>query len=119
MKQKLYWGKKIGKIGLFQLANGGTLFLDEIGELEYELQGKLLRVLQEKTIRKIGGLKEIPIDIRLICATNRNLENMINERKFRRDLYYRINTIPLNLEPLLDRKEDIIPLIEKFLEELN
>lgn len=111
--------KKDGKIGLFQLANGGTLFLDEIGELEYELQGKLLRVLQEKTIRKIGGLKEIPVDIRLICATNRELEDMVKEGKFRRDLYYRINTIPLNLEPLLERKEDIIPLIEKFLEELN
>ena len=111
--------KKDGKLGLFQLASGGTLFLDEIGELEYDLQGKLLRVLQEKVVRKIGGLKEEPVDIRFICATNRELELMVKEGKFRRDLYYRINTIPLNLESLSERREDIIPLIEKFLQELN
>lgn len=111
--------KKDGKMGLFQLANGGTLFLDEIGELEYELQGKLLRVLQEKAIRKIGGLKEIDVDVRLICATNRDLEKMVEEGRFRKDLYYRINIIPLYLEPLRARRGDILPLIEKFLTELN
>ena len=96
--------KKNGKTGLFQLANGGVLFLDEIGELEYGLQGKLLRVLQEKSIRKIGGSKEIPIDVRLICATNKDLFKLMEEGKFRRDLYYRIAIIPLTIPPLRERK---------------
>lgn len=112
-------GKRNGAKGLFEIADKGTIFLDEIGELEYELQGKLLRVLQEKTIRKVGGLEEIPVDVRVICATNQNLEKMIEEKKFRKDLYYRINIIPLNLLSLKERKEDIIPLTEKFLKYLN
>lgn len=111
--------KKNGKTGLFQLAHGGTLFLDEIGELEYGLQGKLLRVLQEKSIRKIGGTKEIPIDVRLICATNKNLAQMVEEEKFRRDLYYRIAIMPITIPPLRERKKDIIPLAEKFLGDLS
>lgn len=111
--------KKNGKTGLFQLAQGGTLFLDEIGELEYGLQGKLLRVLQEKTIRKIGGTKEICVDVRLICATNKDLAQMVEEEKFRRDLYYRIAIMPINIPPLRERKGDIIPIAEKFLADLS
>ena len=104
---------------MFQLAQGGTLFLDEIGELEYGLQGKLLRVLQEKSIRKIGGSKEIPIDVRLICATNKNLEQMIEENTFRRDLYYRIAIMPMSIPPLREKKNDIKAIAEKFLCDLS
>ncbi|UYI79888.1 MAG: sigma 54-interacting transcriptional regulator [Fusobacterium varium] len=111
--------KKNGKTGLFQLAQGGTLFLDEIGELEYGLQGKLLRVLQEKSVRKIGGSKEIPIDVRLICATNKNLEKMIQDNTFRRDLYYRIAIMPLSILPLREKKNDIKSIAEKFLLDLS
>ncbi len=111
--------KKNGKTGLFQLAQGGTLFLDEIGELEYGLQGKLLRVLQEKSIRKIGGSKEIPIDVRLICATNKNLDQMIEENTFRRDLYYRIAIMPMSIPPLREKKNDIKAIAEKFLSDLS
>ena len=111
--------KKNGKTGLFQLANGGVLFLDEIGELEYGLQGKLLRVLQEKSIRKIGGSKEIPIDVRLICATNKDLFKLMEEGKFRRDLYYRIAIIPLTIPPLRERKDDIPALANKFISDLS
>lgn len=111
--------KKNGKTGLFQLANGGVLFLDEIGELEYGLQGKLLRVLQEKSIRKIGGSKEIPVDVRLICATNKDLFKLMEEGKFRRDLYYRIAIIPLTIPPLRERKDDIPSLANKFISDLS
>lgn len=111
--------KKNGKTGLFQLANGGVLFLDEIGELEYGLQGKLLHVLQEKSIRKIGGSKEIPIDVRLICATNKDLFKLMEEGKFRRDLYYRIAIIPLTIPPLRERKDDIPALANKFISDLS
>lgn len=111
--------KKNGKTGLFQLANGGVLFLDEIGELEYGLQGKLLRVLQEKSIRKIGGSKEIPIDVRLIYATNKDLFKLMEEGKFRRDLYYRIAIIPLTIPPLRERKDDIPALANKFISDLS
>ena len=111
--------KKNGITGLFQLANGGVLFLDEIGELEYGLQGKLLRVLQEKSIRKIGGSKEIPIDVRLICATNKDLFKLMEEGKFRRDLYYRIAIIPLTIPPLRERKDDIPALANKFISDLS
>ncbi|QGU94074.1 PAS domain-containing protein [Clostridium bovifaecis] len=110
--------KKGGKIGLFELADGGTLFLDEVSEMGYGLQAKLLRVLQEGTIRPIGGLKEVSLNVRIIAATNKNLEKMINEGKFREDLYYRLAVIPINVPPLRERKEDIRPLIEHFLNEL-
>lgn len=105
---------KGGKLGLFELAQGGTLFLDEIGDISSTLQAKLLRVLQERTVRRIGGHKEIPINVRVISATNRNLEEMVQNNMFRRDLYYRLNVIPLYLPPLRERKEDIEPLA-KFL----
>jgi len=104
------------RIGLFESAKGGTLFLDEIGELPMPMQIKLLRVLQERRIRRVGGTEEIPVDFRLVAATNRNLEKEVAENSFREDLYYRINVIPVQLPPLRERHEDIFPLIRFFLE---
>ena len=98
---------KGGKLGLFELACDGTLFLDEIGDISSTLQAKLLRVLQEHTVRRIGGNREIPINVRIISATNRNLEEMVQNGMFRQDLYYRLNVIPLCLPPLRERREDI------------
>ncbi|EGO64285.1 sigma 54-interacting transcriptional regulator [Acetonema longum] len=107
---------KGGKQGLFEFAHGGTIFLDEIGELSTQLQAKLLRVLQDGHIRRIGGMREIPVDVRILAATNRNLEAMIAERKYREDLYYRLNVIPLVIPPLRDRKDDIPLLARMFLQ---
>ncbi|WP_026477197.1 sigma-54 interaction domain-containing protein [Alkaliphilus transvaalensis] len=111
--------KKGGKIGLFEVANGGTLFLDEVSELNYGLQAKLLRTLQEGTIRRIGGVKEIPVDVRVIAATNKSLEKMIEVNSFRIDLYYRIAVFPINIYPLRERREDIRALVEIFLDQMN
>jgi transcriptional regulator of aroF, aroG, tyrA and aromatic amino acid transport len=108
-----------GKDGLFKQATGGTLFLDEIGELSLPLQSKLLRVIQEGVIRKIGSTKEEKIDVRIIAATNRNLEEMIKEKIFREDLYYRLNVIPLYIPPLRSRLEDIPSLVMHFINKLN
>ena len=102
-------------IGKFEQADGGTLFLDEIGNIPLHLQAKLLRVIQNRTVTRVGSDKQIPIDIRLICATNMNLEKMVAEGKFREDLYYRINTMHLHLPSLNERTEDIVPLAELFL----
>lgn len=104
---------KGGKQGLFELANGGTMFLDEIGEISAHLQAKLLRVLQDKKVRRIGGSREITIDVRILAATNRNLEDMIAKDLFREDLYYRLNVIPLFVPPLRERSEDI-PVLARF-----
>ncbi|ATW26783.1 sigma-54 interaction domain-containing protein [Candidatus Formimonas warabiya] len=106
--------KNEGKPGKFELANGGTLFLDEIGDMPLHLQVKLLRVLQERVIQKIGGTKNIPINVRVIAATHQDLRAMIGQRLFREDLFYRLNVIPLHLPPLRERVEDI-PLILDFL----
>ena len=111
--------KQGGKIGLFEATSGGTLFLDEIGEMSLALQSKLLRALENKEIRRVGGVENIPIDVRVICATNNNLEQMVREKKFRDDLYYRLSVFTVNLPPLSHRKEDIIPIAEMFLRELN
>lgn len=108
-----------GKIGLMEMANGGTLFLDEIGELPLNLQVKLLRSLQEKQIYKVGGTEPVVLDIRIVAATNRDLEQMIREGKFRRDLYYRLNVVHINIPPLRERKEDIAPLANHFLQKFN
>ncbi|MFT5873593.1 MAG: transcriptional regulator of aroF, aroG, tyrA and aromatic amino acid transport [Clostridium sp.] len=108
-----------GKEGLFKEAHGGTLFLDEIGELSIVLQAKLLRVLQEGVIRKIGSTKEENVNVRIIAATNRNLEEMIVQGKFREDLYYRLNVIPIIIPPLRDRLEDITPLVTLFISKYN
>ena len=106
--------KKGGKVGLFEIAEGGTLFLDEISEMNYALQAKLLRVLQERVLRRVGGVEEIPINVRVISATNIDLEHMIHENTFRKDLYYRIAVFPIKLAPLRNRKEDILPLAQTF-----
>lgn len=95
---------KGGKPGLFEQANGGTLFLDEIGELPLLVQVRLLRTLQEGTIRRVGGSKRQNVDVRIIAATHRNLEEMVGRGEFREDLYYRLNVIPLTIPPLRDRK---------------
>lgn len=108
-----------GKEGLFKEAHEGTLFLDEIGELSMVLQAKLLRVLQEGVIRKIGSTKEEKVDVRIIAATNRNLEEMIKKEEFREDLYYRLNVIPIYIPPLRDRLEDIPSLVTFFIDKLN
>ncbi|MDO8453513.1 MAG: sigma-54 dependent transcriptional regulator [Sulfurimonas sp.] len=105
------------KIGQFELANGGTLFLDEIGEMPYSVQAKILRALQEKEIRKLGSSKGIKIDIRVISATNANLTQKIKNGSFREDLYYRLNTIPLNIPPLKERKDEILQIADKILQQ--
>ena len=107
--------KKGGKKGKFELASGGTLFLDEIGDMPLGMQAKLLRVLQEKKFRRIGGLQEIDTDIRLISACNVNLQQYIEEKKFRMDLFYRIAVFPLTIPPLRERREDILPLMKHYL----
>src|SRR5262245_730050 len=105
--------------GKFELAHGGTLFLDEIGELRYDLQAKLLRVLQESEIERVGGNKLIPIRVRLIVATNSDLKEKIRVKQFREDLYYRLNVVPIHLPPLRERLEDIPALIQVFLNRYN
>ena len=102
--------------GRFEAAQGGTLFLDEIGNLSLPLQAKLLSALQGRVITRVGSNKPIPIDTRLICATNMPLYDMVNERKFRQDLIYRINTVEITLPPLRERPEDIPPLVNHYLE---
>jgi two-component system response regulator AtoC len=103
------------KQGLFELAGNGCLFLDEIGEMPMPLQVKLLRVLQDRTIRRLGGLADIPVKARIISATNKDLEALITEGRFREDLYYRLNVFRISLPPLRDRREDIPLLAEHFL----
>jgi len=107
--------KGVGKAGMFELAQGGTIFLDEIGEISPFLQVKLLQVLQDKTFFKVGGNKKIEVDVRIIVATNKNLEEEILRRNFREDLYYRINVFPIWIPPLRERKEDIYPLVKNIL----
>jgi transcriptional regulator with PAS, ATPase and Fis domain len=111
--------KQRGKIGKFDLANGGTLFLDEIGDMSLSLQAKLLRVLQEREFYRVGGTVRIQVDVRIIAATNRNLEEMVKKGRFREDLYYRLNVISLNIPPLRERICDIDYLINKLTRELN
>ncbi|WIF94245.1 sigma 54-interacting transcriptional regulator [Caminicella sporogenes] len=111
--------KKGGKTGKFELANKGTIFLDEIGDMPLHLQTKLLRVLQENMIERVGGKRFIPIDVRIIAATNKNLEKKVEEGEFRDDLYYRLNVIPLYIPPLRERIDDIPILAYKFLNKFN
>ena len=114
---------KGGKMGLFESANHGTIFLDEFGELSLSLQSKLLRVLQDGMIKRVGGLKTQYVDVRVIVATNQNLEHLIEQKLFREDLYYRVNILPITIPPLRERKEDILPLVsyffQKYAAELN
>jgi len=105
------------KAGQFELANGGTLFLDEIGEMPYGVQAKLLRALQEKEVRRLGSSKSVKIDIRVISATNANLADKIKDGEFRNDLYFRLNTIPIHIPPLCERKDEILQIAQKVLEQ--
>lgn len=106
-----------GKPGLFEVAHGGTIFLDELAEMDYINQGRLLRVLQEKSVVRLGSYKVIPVDVRIIAATNKNLEELIFEHKFRDDLYYRLNILRLDLPPLRERRQDILLYAKAFLED--
>ena len=110
---------KIQKKGVFERACGGTLFLDEIGELSLAAQVRLLRVLQQKVVTRIGGMQSIPVDFRLVAATHRDLKEMAKEGRFRNDLLYRLNLFPLRIPPLRERAEDLIPLTEFFLNRLR
>lgn len=110
---------KKGRAGLLELANNGTVFLDEIGDLPLSLQVKLLKVLQDQEIYRIGGRKSIVLNLRIICATNQNLEQMVRNGKFREDLYFRINMMPLHIPPLRERREDIIHLCRFFIQKYN
>ena len=109
-----FTGAIADKKGLFEVANNGTLFLDEIGELEISLQAKILRALQEKQIRRVGGTKDIDVDVRVVAATNRDLLHMVEEKRFREDLYYRLNVLSIDLPPLRERRTDIPVLIDYF-----
>jgi two-component system response regulator HydG len=110
---------KEDRAGRFEEAKGGTIFLDEIGNLTLSLQAKLLTVLQERKVTRVGSNKSIPLDVRLICATNMNIESMVTDKSFRQDLFYRINTIELDLPPLRDRPEDIAPLADFYLKQFR
>jgi two-component system, NtrC family, response regulator PilR len=114
-----FTGAYTDKSGLFEMARGGTVFLDEIGELPPLLQVKLLRVVQEKTFRRIGGAEDIHVDVRIISATNKNLADNVKSGAFREDLYYRLNVIPLHLPPMRERKEDIPALTRHFIEKYS
>jgi transcriptional regulator with PAS, ATPase and Fis domain len=111
--------RKDGKKGLFETANKGIIFLDEISELPLNLQVKLLQVIQEREVTRIGSVESIPIDVRIISATNKDLMSLVHEGKFREDLYYRLNVVPISIPPLRERPEDIIPMIRIFLNQNN
>lgn len=111
--------KKQGKPGLFEVAQNGTIFLDEISELPLNLQVKLLHAIQDKEIQRVGGIKPIPVNVRIITATNQDLSEMVKKHLFREDLYYRLNVVPIHLSPLRERKEDIFPLVTYFLKKYN
>jgi len=114
-----YTGAAITKPGKFELAHKGTLFLDEVGEIPRDMQVKLLRVLQEQEFERVGGLRTIKVDVRIIAATNQNLLQQVKTGNFREDLYYRLNVFPIEVPPLRERKEDILPLTDYFVEKFN
>ena len=114
-----FTGAVTSKPGRFELANGGTLFLDEIGEIPIEMQVKLLRALQESEFERVGGIKTIRVDVRLVAATNRDLKKLIVAGGFREDLFYRLNVVPIRLPPLRERVGDIPLLVEHFLTKFN
>jgi len=117
-KKGSFTGAQIDKDGLFQAANGGTLFLDEVAELPIQMQVKLLRVIQEKAVRPIGGRAEVPVDVRILSATHKNLAKLVEANQFRQDLFYRINVIELGVPPLRERREDVPKLAGRVLERL-
>lgn len=114
-----FTGAVLTKPGKFELAHRGTLFLDEVGELPRDMQVKLLRALQEQEFERVGGLRTIKVDVRLVTATNRNLLQDVKDGRFREDLFYRLNVFPIIIPPLRNRKEDILPLVEYFLQKFN
>lgn len=118
-EQGAFTDAKKSKKGLFEMADGGTVFLDEIGEINTATQVKLLGVIENRTIRRVGGTADIPIDIRIIAATNKNLESSVREKSFREDLYYRLKVFQLNMPALKDHKEDIPELVQHFIEQFN
>ncbi|MDD4584201.1 MAG: sigma 54-interacting transcriptional regulator, partial [Eubacteriales bacterium] len=111
--------RREGKKGLFEIAQKGTIFLDEVSELPLNLQVKILQVIQDKEIKRVGGIKSIPVDVRIISATNQNLKAMVEAGQFRKDLFYRLNVVPINIPPLRERPEDILPMIRAFLHKNN
>src|SRR5258705_4715451 len=113
-----FTGAFADRAGKFEQADGGTLFLDEVGDMSLSAQSKLLRVLQEGVVTRIGGSKPIQVDVRVLAATNKKLETEIAEGRFREDLFYRLNVVPLHVPPLRDRREDVPPLVAHFLEQL-
>ena len=113
-----FTGATTRKKGIFEAANGGTVFLDEIGDLPLEAQAKMLRVLQEKKIQRVGGVEEIPVDGRIIAATNKDLLELVKKEEFREDLFYRLNVFPIHIPPLRERKEDIVPLVKHFIKRI-
>ncbi len=114
-----FTGADARKIGLFEAASGSTLFLDEIGDLTLPLQGKILRALQEKEVKRVGGNETIPVDVRVVAATNRDLAAMMKAGQFREDLFYRLNVIPVELPPLRERASDVRALVGRFLDKAN
>ena len=118
-KKGAFTGADADKCGAFEIANGGTLFLDEVGNLSYEVQVQLLRALQERRIRPVGGTKEIDIDIRLVCATNENLEEAVSEGRFREDLYHRINEFTIYMPKLSERGSDLFLFADLFIRHAN
>ncbi len=107
------------KRGLFEVADGGTIFLDEIGDMDVRLQSQLLRVLEERVFRRVGGTRDIPVDVRVIAATNKDLRQEVDAGRFRDDLFYRLSVVPVAIPPLRERKEDVPPLVRYFIEEFN
>ena len=118
-EQGAFTDAKTARKGLFEYSDGGTIFFDEIGDMPYPHQAQILRVIEQKTFRRVGGNKDTKVDVRIITATNKNLIEQIKEGKFREDLYYRLNVVPIHLPPLRERKEDIIPLAHYFINKLS
>jgi len=114
-----YTGAAVTKQGKFELAHKGTLFLDEVAEIPRDMQVKLLRVIQEQEFERVGGLRTIKVDVRIIAATNQNLLHQVKQGKFREDLYYRLNVFPMDIPPLRERKEDVLPLVDYFMDKFN